>query len=271
MAGPMGRDVGLALSFPIACMVGHALSGNMDANESILAHINSLIDNYLSRMEEAGGKTQDEMAAILKNIAGWCGWFQYLVFYVMGVQDTYPGNEDPAIKSRVMDSSGILGLKLMRVAYDDDCVPASDDVNEIRGVIGSLIEEEVTRAQYAFASGSSKRKDCVPASADVNEIRGVIGSLIEEEVTRAQYAFASGSSKRKPRKSSILRASNRRLSDTEMLYVAAESVRRLSIAAGDTAPPVRENTPYPVNMKVASSTTWNEEDNVSESGSKLMQ
>ena len=228
----MGRDVGLALSFPIACMVGHALSGNMDANESILAHINSLIDNYLSRIEGAGGKTQDEMAAILKNIAGWCGWWQYLVFYVMGVQDTYPGNEDPAIKSRVMDSSGILGLKLMRLSYDDDCVPAS---------------------------------------ADVNEIRGVIGSLIEEEVTRAQYAFASGSSKRKPRKSSILRASNRRLSDTEMLYVAAESVRRLSIAAGDMAPPVREDTPYPVNMKVASSTTWNEEDNVSESGSKLMQ
>ena len=43
--------------------------------------------------------------------------------------------------------------------------------------------------------------------------------------------FASGTSKRQPRKSSILRASDRRrLSDTQMLYVAAESLKRLSIA-----------------------------------------
>lgn len=36
--------------------------------------------------------------------------------------------------------------------------------------------------------------------------------------------------KRKPRKSSMLRSANRRLSDTELLYLAAESMKRLFIA-----------------------------------------
>ena len=77
--------------------------------------------------------------------------------------------------------------------------------------------------------------DYVHASAGINEIRQVFDSLIEEEVTRAQYVFASGTSKRQPRKSSILRASDRRLSDTQMLYVAAESLKRLSIAGNSVA------------------------------------
>ena len=42
--------------------------------------------------------------------------------------------------------------------------------------------------------------------------------------------FASGTSKRKPRKSSMLSDVNRRLSDTELLYLAAESMKRLSMA-----------------------------------------
>ena len=70
----------------------------------------------------------------------------------------------------------------------------------------------------------------IPETAGVDEIRKVFNFLVEEEVTRAQYAFASGTSKRKPRKSSMLRDANRRLSDTELLYLAAESMKRLSMA-----------------------------------------
>ena len=194
--------MGLSLSFPIACMVAHALNGHTEANESISAHINSLIDTYLSRMKEAGKKTPNEMASILRNIAGWCGWFQYMAFYVQRVFDTFPVDDD-VNKCRVQDAMGILGLKLMRLAYDTDYVPAP---------------------------------------ADVNEIREVFDSLVEDEVTRAQYAFACGKSKRKPRTSSILRTSNHRLSDTTLLYMSAESVRRLSIAAKEASSVRKDDT-----------------------------
>jgi len=69
MAGPKGRDVGLALSFPIGCMVAHTMRGHLDANESTNAFIISLLDSYAACMSEAG-KTPEEVASIIRNVAG---------------------------------------------------------------------------------------------------------------------------------------------------------------------------------------------------------
>jgi len=190
IAGSKGRDLGWAIPFPISCMVCHALNGNIEANESIELHINTLIDTYLSRMADAGN-TPSELAAILRTGVGWTGWFMFLIFYILGFMTEFLPVESEVSKDRVIDSMGVLGMKLLRVGYDTNYIPES---------------------------------------ASVDEIRKVFNSLVEEEVTRAQYLFASGTSKRKPRKSSMLRDVNRRLSDTELLYLAAESMKRLSIA-----------------------------------------
>ena len=193
MAGSIGQDVGKGLAFPIGCLISHAMSGHMEANDSIQAHINILIDTYFSRLKEAG-KTEDELASILKIIAGWCGWFQYIAFYLF--RDDPHNSQvhnfpvEVVNKAHLCDSIGVLSLKLMRLAYDDDYITES---------------------------------------ASLEEVRKVFDHLIEDEVTRAQYVFASGTNKRQPRKSSMLRAANRRLSDTEMLFLAAESMKRLSI------------------------------------------
>jgi len=190
IAGSKGRDLGWAIPFPISCMFCHALNGNIEANESIELHINTLIDTYLSRMADAGN-TPSELAAILRTGVGWTGWFMFLIFYILGFMTEFLPVESEVSKDRVIDSMGVLGMKLLRVGYDTNYIPES---------------------------------------ASVDEIRKVFNSLVEEEVTRAQYLFASGTSKRKPRKSSMLRDVNRRLSDTELLYLAAESMKRLSIA-----------------------------------------
>eukprot|EP01083_Nonionella_stella_P234795 826244_1 len=190
IAGSKGRDIGWAIPFPIMCMVSNALNGNIEATESIELHINTLIDTYLSRMADAWN-TPSELAAILRTGVGWTGWFMYLIFYGLRAQTEFLPVESEVSRDRVRDSMGVLGMKLLRIGYDTDYIPES---------------------------------------ASVSDIRKVFDSLIEEEVTRAHYAFASGTSKRKPRKSSMLRATNRRLSDTELLYLAAESLKRLSIA-----------------------------------------
>ena len=52
--------------------------------ESIDNYIKTLLDDYTSKMQ--AGKTSEEMAAILRNILGWCGMVQYVVFYFLGVQ-----------------------------------------------------------------------------------------------------------------------------------------------------------------------------------------
>ena len=94
---------------------------------------------------------------------------------MLGFMTEFLPVESEVSKGRVIDSMGVLGMKLLRVGYDTNYIPET---------------------------------------AGVDEIRKVFNFLVEEEVTRAQYAFASGTSKRKPRKSSLLRDANRRLSDT---------------------------------------------------------
>lgn len=110
MAGPKGRDVGLALSFPISCMVAHALGGHLDANESINVFIVTLLDSYAACMSEAG-KTPEEVALIIRNVTGWTGWFQFLAFYYLDVQIVdFPCETEHDMKY-VKDAMGILGLK----------------------------------------------------------------------------------------------------------------------------------------------------------------
>jgi hypothetical protein len=98
---------------------------------------------------------------------------------------------DAQDKERHYDSIGILGLKLMRLGFDTNYVPGSTGEAEIRAQFDSL--------------------------------RGA-------EVNAAQQVFASMKRKMQPRKMSILRAMNRRISDTEFLFAANESMRRLSIS-----------------------------------------
>lgn len=193
-SGPIGRDMGLALSFPIGCTIAHAMEGHSEANESIEAFINTLIDTYLSKMAEAG-KSQEELAAILRNIIGWSGCFQYAGFYMMGLQNHFPVDSEED-KGLVKDALGLLGMKFLRLAFHD-----GEGVN---------------------------------ASTALDDVRKAFDSLRGEELTRAKEVFASGKGKMKPRKSSVLRSASKRLSSTDLIYLAAESVRRLSVSDGDS-------------------------------------
>ncbi len=133
------------------------------------------------------GKTPEDVAAILRNAVGWCGWFQYLAFYVLNLLDSFPAEFEE--KSFLKDALGVVGLKFMRLSYDTDHVTASTGAGEIRNMFDVLWKEEVKRAHDVFVSRQKKMR---------------------------------------ARRSSVLRASGRRLSDTEMLYLAAESIKRLS-------------------------------------------
>ncbi len=176
------------MAFPVGCMIAHALNGRAEANTSINIYINALLDNYCSQMVEAG-KSFDEMAGILRVIAGTCGNFMYLAYYIIHCHDFFPV-ESSVDKEYLWDALGILGWRLMRLAYDTDYVPVSSGMVEIRSTMFNLLEEEVSLAQSVFDSRKVRRQ---------------------------------------PRKSSMLRASNRRVSDTEMVYFMAQHVRRSTI------------------------------------------
>lgn len=188
LSGPLGRDIGLALTFPVGCMIAHMLAGRAEAYTSIKDYVNTLLDSYCSRMAEAGSSSE-ELASILRVIAGTCGNFMYLVFYKVRCQDFFPV-ENSVDKEYLFDAIGVLGWKFMRLGFDTDFAPASSGMDDIRKTMFELLEEEVSLAQSMFDSRKARRQ---------------------------------------PRKSSMLRASNRRISDTQMIYLMAEHARRSTI------------------------------------------
>ena len=148
MAGPVGRDVGLALAFPIACYIAHALKGRIVG--SIREYIDTLVDNYLSKMEKVGMRGHNRVS-LYRNIMGWCGWLQFLPLHMMKARDTFTGNDSEADLTFVRDALGVLGLKLMRFSMDDDLISKSATFDEVRNIFQEMLDEEISNACKAFA------------------------------------------------------------------------------------------------------------------------
>lgn len=171
--GPFGRDAGLVLSWPLVCMVSHALKNTeSNANIQIRRFIETFLTCYLSEMST--GKTAQEMACMYRRCFGWAGLFMVAVFYLNdGFVGEAPGAENKKARDYIRDSMGVLGLKMMRVCYDTEYVPETTTLNELTIMFNTLVEEELTQA----------------------------------------YAISTPKRKVQPRKSSLLRLSNRRVSD----------------------------------------------------------
>ena len=58
------------------------------------------------------GKTPEEVASILRNVAGWTGWFQFLAFYFLNVQVCDFPCETEHERKYVRDSMGVSGWDL---------------------------------------------------------------------------------------------------------------------------------------------------------------
>ena len=171
--GPFGRDAGLVLAWPLACMVAHALKNTeSNANIQIRHFMETFLKCYLSEM--SSGRTAKEMTSMYKRCFGWAGLFMVGVFYLSdGFIGEAPGAENKKSREYIRDAMGVLGLKLMRVCYDTEYVPESTSLAELTLLFNALVDEELTQA----------------------------------------YALPTPKRRVQPRKSSLLRISNRRVSD----------------------------------------------------------
>jgi hypothetical protein len=79
MAMAVGRDVGLALAYPIACYIAHTLKEKVV--ESVFEYITTLVDIYLDKMEEIGMRCHTKVS-LYRNIMGWRGWLQFLPLHM---------------------------------------------------------------------------------------------------------------------------------------------------------------------------------------------
>eukprot|EP00804_Cyclotella_cryptica_P027295 CCRYP_014385-RA/>CCRYP_014385-RA protein AED:0.39 eAED:-0.67 QI:0/0/0/1/0/0/2/0/468 len=161
MAGPMGRDVGLALSFPIACLIAHGI--NSSKTESINEYITSLLDCYCSRMVELG-KTENEITALYRNIIGWSGYFQFGAFYFANCFVDFFPVQNARDREYVRDAMGILGLKLMRFSFDPLYLPKSTNIDQMKVFFRELLEDEVSRADFSLTTTDTEKKPRMSSS-----------------------------------------------------------------------------------------------------------
>ena len=68
----------------------------------------------------------------------------------------------------------------------------------------------------------------------MEDVRKMFDSLRGEEMKRAHDVFNSKKKMMKPRKSSIIRSSSKRLSSSEVLFMASESLKRMSFSEEDS-------------------------------------
>lgn len=163
--GPIGRDIGLAQSFPIGCMIAHAFGGNLAGTYNIECFLDSLWDNYSLALEKMG-KTPSEMARIHRNIVGYCGWFMYIAFYILQAQVEFFPIESTSGEQldEMIDSMGILGLKFIRFGFDRDYRSVLVTTDELQSHYKSLIKEEVDRA-YQLHCQSKRTLNASQSSA----------------------------------------------------------------------------------------------------------
>ena len=180
--------IGRDLGSALAAPIGCLIGHMLNGyrEASIDNYINTLLDSYFAQMAESG-KSEQELAYIYRNMIGWAGWIMYIVFYFMKIQLDAFGVESEALQEYMRDVMGLLGLKFMRVSYDTDYVAASTGLLELKLLFKNMIEEEVIRAKSNFNSRKARMQ---------------------------------------PRKSSILRASNRRVSDASMYLLSADNLAR---------------------------------------------
>ena len=123
--GPIGRDVGLLIGWPIACLLWHTKLGSELKAVEILDLINDIWDEYHDALKMYGEKDEVFLAKTFRNVIGWAGWFLFVNVYTYGAfTEHWIPNKQSQSNSKdmdhVRDSIGYVGLKLLHMGFYGD-------------------------------------------------------------------------------------------------------------------------------------------------------
>lgn len=195
--GPIGRDIGLAWSWPISCLLAHAAMGNSEKVD-IADAITFLWDEY-EKVLRAKGKDETFLRETYKNCLAYAGWFVFYVHYHLRAQTEFlPIDQRMNEKERqeLFNSFGLVGAKLFHIGFSSDDEHMDASLDELQHTFQSILLEEVQFLSKLKLKRSRRQK----------------------QVSRLP--------------TSMLRKSGRRISDA-MLYAAELSLEALKEIDGD--------------------------------------
>jgi len=158
-----GRDIALFYTFPVSCIVAHAINGNKQSAEKILDLINLFWTEYTSALHEFSQKDSKDLCAIYRSVVGQLGWWNFHVNYVLDIHIEFlpfEGNLTSAAKAK--ESLGYLGLKWLELAYGKNY--ANESIESLQSIFQSTMNHEITFLLPSRPSRRNMRSSMLRAS-----------------------------------------------------------------------------------------------------------
>ena len=178
--GPLAIDIGFIHPFPIACLLTHAMNGELSSSENILKFLDTLWDEYSSTVQ-----TDRELSDIYRTMLSFTGVI-LIAYYKLGFHLDYLPLDEGNVEGldRIKISIGVLGMKFLSWGFGNE-EEDTTTLLEMRTRFKDAIAEEILLL------------------SPVKKMRG------------------------RNRRSSMLRASGRRVSDAHLL-LGGGSVRDMT-------------------------------------------
>lgn len=187
--GRKGHDIGLMMSFPIMCSYFHAIRGHTEKAIDIIDCMKELWDHYERFLDEKGNANETYITDAFQGAVSKCGSFTLLAFYVFGCFTEYIDKQGLSQMqiNKVMGRVGITALKFMELGFgmDDTSTDVPPPLDELRHTFYDITTQNIQ---------------------------------ILSEVAKTHRRNLS-------RRSSLLRASGKRVSDAS---IRMETIRRFS-------------------------------------------
>ena len=143
--GPIGRDLGIPIAWPLACLFWHANQGREATALEILEFITAFWDSYSRASNYHSGKNHRSMSPrVFRNMMAWCGWFLYVQMYQGSFhmdQFSFAGPNAAQDKLRFFESIGVVGLNLMHVGFSG--LNPEFTIEELRAKFLGLVQDEL--------------------------------------------------------------------------------------------------------------------------------
>ncbi|KAL3938611.1 MAG: hypothetical protein SGARI_001677 [Bacillariaceae sp.] len=159
--GDKGNDVGRFFSFPILAAGFLASRGHGASADGLLDTMRQFWEEYKRVMVAEGNNSEKELASILLSAIGYCGWFSSFVYYLCKYFLDYH-NKDGLTENeveQVMASNGLIALKSMEMCYLEHSKHALLDLEDLEELFFSgLIKQELLHLENTIGAASMNRK-----------------------------------------------------------------------------------------------------------------
>jgi len=153
--GPIGKDIGFAQCFPMACALAHACHGDESSSKSILEFFDTLWETYSGSINLDGKDLS--LVDVYRQVAVYTGMMMNLYSVLAFHMEYVPveeGNTDELAK--IKESLGVLSLDYFEVG----CLGAQEGatVEELRKRFKDAIQKELDHLAPAETAKSSRRR-----------------------------------------------------------------------------------------------------------------